>query len=80
MTRLFLQKILQNQGLPIVSGEAYSINLIQSLCTFGKQARQLREQYGCLQDKWWLFSCSVNEYWAALELLEPPTAEDGNKI
>ena len=27
-----------------------------------------------------LHTCNVNEYWAALELLEPPTAEDGNKI
>jgi len=27
-----------------------------------------------------LHTCSVNEYWAALELLEPPTAEDGNNI
>ena len=27
-----------------------------------------------------LHTCSVNEYWAALELLEPPTAENGSKI
>ena len=27
-----------------------------------------------------LHTCNVNEYWAALERLEPPTAEDGGKI
>ena len=27
-----------------------------------------------------LHTCNDNEYWAALERLEPPTAEDGSKI
>ena len=27
-----------------------------------------------------LHTCNINEYWAALEKFEPPTAKDGNKI